>query len=64
VTDAERQDAFENAVARVMAECVRLAGECHPGCSYELRLVLAKLIARKAAVLIEMLEDKKSGGEA
>ena len=62
MTDAERQDAFENAVARIMAEAVRLAGECHPGCSYELRLVLGKLIARKAALLIEMLEERPKGG--
>jgi hypothetical protein len=58
VTDAERQDAFENAVARIMAEAVRLAGECHPGASYEMRLVLAKLIAKRAVLVIQMLEEK------
>ena len=56
MTDAERQDMFESAVAKVMAESLKLAGECHPGASYEMRLVLAKLIAKRAVIVISMLE--------
>lgn len=61
MTDAERQDAFETAVAKVMALALQEAGVCHPGASYEMRLVLAKLIAKRAVLVIGMLEDDRKG---
>jgi hypothetical protein len=58
VTDDEeaRTERLQEAVARMMVDAIKLAAVVHPDASPEMRLVLAKLILKKACAVLAVGE--------